>query len=155
MRIFDELVRLFLRNEHSLASDRTGESADFELQAAVALVLLEAAHGDEEYVWREHSAIVGALKRGFGIGRKEVLELLERSEMMRPPNVRLDQITQIIADRFDQAQREEIVRLLWKIVRVDGVVFEWEHVFATHVANAVGVGDSVEIRRDPNGRSTS
>lgn len=144
MRILDELVRMFLGNEHILASDRTREPADFELQAAVALVLLEAAHGDEEYVWKEHSAIVGALKRGFGIGRREVLELLERAEMMRPPNLRLDQITQVIADRFDQEQREEIVRLLWKIVQVDGVVFEWEHVFATHVADAVGIRDEAE-----------
>ena len=147
MRIFDELVRLFLANDHLLASDRTGEPADFELQAAVALLLLEAAHGDEEYVWREHRAIVSALKREFGIGRREVLELLERSEMIRPPILRLDQITQVIVDRFDEKQREEIVRLLWEVVQVDGVVFEWEHVFATHVANAVGISGG----RQPTG----
>ena len=154
MRIFDELVRFFLGNEHLLASDRTGEPADFELQAAVALLLLEAAHGDEEYVWREHRAIVSALKREFGIGRREVLELLERSEMIRPPVLRLDQITQVIAERFDEAQRKEIVRLLWEIVQVDGVVFEWERVFATHVANGVGIDDEVGDDQRPRQGST-
>ena len=152
MRLFDELVRFLLSNEHLLASDRTGEPADFELQAAVALLLLEAAHGDEEYAWQEHRAIVSALKREFGIGRREVLELLERSEMIRPPVLRLDQITQVIVERFDEAQRKKIVRLLWDVVQVDGVVFEWERVFATHVVTAVRIdGESGDDQRPTHG----
>src|SRR5262245_57544462 len=41
------------RNE-ALARDRTGAQADLELQAATTILLIEAAYGDTEYLWREH-----------------------------------------------------------------------------------------------------
>lgn len=140
MRLLDELKE-FLQREHVLATDRTGAPADLEVQAATALLLLEAAHGDEAYVWREHRAIVHGLKRAFGLGKDEVLELLGRSEEIRPPRVRLADITGVILDRYDAPQRREVVRLLWEVVDADGFVEEWENVFATHVSRAVGLRD--------------
>lgn len=140
MRLLDEL-KAFLQRGHVLATDRTGAPANLEVQAATALVLLEAAHGDETYEWREHRAIVRGLKRAFGLGKAEVLELLGRSEEIRPPRVRLADITQVIRERYDDAQRREVVRLLWQVVDADGFVEEWEKVFATHVARAVGIPD--------------
>ncbi len=140
MRLLDELQK-FLHPEHILSKDRSGALADNEIQAATALLLLEAAHGDEEFVWREHRLIVQGLERAFGLARPEVLQLLERSEEIRPPTVRLADVTQVIMDRYDETQRQEIVRLLWAIVDADGVATEWEKVFATHVAQALGISD--------------
>jgi len=140
MRLLDELKEL-LHRERVLSKDRSGAPADIEIQAAVALLLLEAAHGDEAYVWREHRAIVSGLKRAFGLRKAEVLRLLERSEEIRPPRVRLADVTQVILDRYDAAQRQKIIRLLWEIVTADGIVEEWEKVFATHVARTVGISD--------------
>jgi uncharacterized tellurite resistance protein B-like protein len=144
MRLLDEL-REFLHREHVLASDRTGAPVDVELMAATALLLLEAAHGDEEYVWREHRAIVNGLKHAFGLGKAEARQLLERSEEIRPPRVRLAEVTQVIFDRYDEAQRLEIVRLLWDVVEADGIVKEWEDVFATHVAQTVGISNEAAV----------
>lgn len=140
MRLLDELSE-FLHREHVLATDRTGEPADTEVQAATALLLLEAAHGDEEYVWREHRAIVHGLKRAFGLDKSEVLQLLERSEEIRPPRVRLADVTQVILERYDDAQRREIIRLLWDVIDADGIAVEWEKTFLAHIARAVGISD--------------
>jgi uncharacterized tellurite resistance protein B-like protein len=49
---------------------------------------------------------------------------------IRPPVV-------VIRDRFDEQQREEIVRLVWRVVEADGAVGEWEAASADHVAEAV------------------
>ena len=149
MRLLDELNE-YLHRKHVLAMDRTGIPADIEVQAATTLLLLEAAYGDEEYVWREHRAIVKGLKRAFGLGRAEVLQLLERAEEIRPPRVRLADATQVILERYDEAQRLKVVRLLWEIVDADGIVEEWESVFATHVAQAVGISEeaAAETRRE-------
>lgn len=141
MRLLDEL-REFLQREHVLARDRTGAPAEVELQAATALLLLEAAHGDEEYEWREHRAILNGLKHSFGLGKAEVLELLARSEEIRPPRVRLADVTSVIQERYDKEQRAEVVRLLRSVVESDGVVGEWEEAFAAHVAQAVGVDET-------------
>ena len=140
MRLLDELKE-FLQRKNVLAKDRTGAPADLEVQAATALVLLEAAHGDESYEWREHRAIVQGLERAFGLGKAEVRKLLQRSEEIRPPRVRLSDVTQVIRDRFEPAQRREVLRLLWQVVDADGFVEEWERSFAAHIARAVDVPD--------------
>jgi len=134
-------VREFLGGPESggLARDRDGRPADLELQAATAVLLLEAAYGDEDYAWREHRAILRGLERGFGIGPMKVRELLGRAEEIRPPAVTLADVTDVLCDRLDADQREEVLALLWDVIEADDVEEEWERSFAEHVAKAVDV----------------
>jgi uncharacterized tellurite resistance protein B-like protein len=137
-----------LRGRPELREDRDGKPADLEVQAATAILLLEAAHGDEEYAWREERAIRRGLERGFGIGRKEVNTLLGRAEEIRPPVVKLDDVTQLITERYSRDQRQRIVALLWNVIGADSVLEPWEEVFGNHVARAVGLSpDAAESAR--------
>ena len=86
MQLFDR-IRGFLQERRALARDRTGAPADLELEAATAILLIEAAFGDTEYLWREQRAIVQGLEREFGLGRGEIQELLGRANEIRPPVV--------------------------------------------------------------------
>ena len=52
-----ERVRELFRRQEPLAKDAKGEPADLEIKAAAAVLLLEAAFGDEEYVWREEHVL--------------------------------------------------------------------------------------------------
>ncbi|HVP29827.1 MAG TPA: TerB family tellurite resistance protein [Myxococcota bacterium] len=138
MKLLDR-VREFLAKRHPLAKDRTGAEADLELRAATAVLLLEAAYGDEDYAWREHHTIVKGLERDFGLGRREVLELLDRANEIRPPIVKLADVTDVLRERFDQPQREEVAALVRKVVTADNIVEEWEDIFASHIARALGL----------------
>jgi uncharacterized tellurite resistance protein B-like protein len=145
-------VRGFLESDHDeRRRQRIGAQADLEIRAATAVLLLEAAYGDTEYVWREHHTIVKALEREFGLGRKETLELLGRAAEIRPPVVKLADVTSVLRDRLDRDQRKEVAALVRQVVRADGVVGEWEQVFADHVAQAVGLGEGE--RREASERS--
>lgn len=132
-------AREFLQRQSALERDATGAKADLELQAATAVLLIEAAYGDTEYVWREHRAIVKGLEREFGLGRREVQELLGRAAEIRPPVVALADVTQVLRDRFTREQREEVLRLLWSVIDADDTIEEWEEVFAAHVATVLGL----------------
>lgn len=139
MRLFERVKEhLRGRRAHPLARDRSGKPADLELEAATAVLLLEAAYGDEEYLWREHRAIVRGLERGFGIGRRETAELMERAEEIRPPAVTLADVTQLLVDRFELQQREQVLGLLWDVIDADDIRQSWETSFAEHVAGALG-----------------
>jgi len=143
-----ERIESFLQTRRALAKDATGAKADRELQAATAILLLEAGYGDTAYDWHEHRAIVRALERDFGLGRKEVAELLERAEEIRPPVVSLADVTEVIRTRLGEDQRREVVRLLWRVIQSDGAVEPWEEAFADHVAKAVGLAsDDVRAAR--------
>ena len=143
-------VREYLRHRHPLAKDAKGQPADLELEAAAAVLLLEAAYGDEEYVWREERALVRGLERAFGIGHKEVRELIGRAEKIRPPVVRLADVTKLLADRYDLEQRGLILELVWRVIGADRSIDPWEDAFAHHVTGALGLtpdqGDAVRAR---------
>jgi uncharacterized tellurite resistance protein B-like protein len=128
-----------LHGRPELREDRDGKPADVEVRAATAILLLEAAHGDEEYAWREHRTILRGLERGFGLGQDEVRELLGRAEEIRPPVVKLADVTELLAERYTPEQRRSIVALLWKVIGADARLEPWEEVFGNHVARAVGL----------------
>ena len=150
MRLLDR-AREFLQKRHPLAQDRTGAQTDLELQAATTILLIEAAYGDTEYIWREHRTIVKGLEREFGLGRREILELLGRANEIRPPVVKLADVTDVIRDRFTKEQRKEVLRLVWRVIEADGAVEEWEEAFADHIGEAVGL--SGEDARESRGAS--
>jgi len=144
VKLLDQMHH-FLESRAELATDKAGHSADLEMRAATAVLLLEAAYGDTEYLWREHRTILKALERDFGLGKQETLELLGRADEIRPPVVALADVTAVIRDRYTKEQRKEVVRLVWRVVEADGVVEEWERAFADHIAEAVGL-DAAEAR---------
>jgi len=146
-------VKAYLEERNLLAQDRSGEPADIELQAATTILLIEAAFGDTEYIWREHRIIVRGLEREFGLGRREVRELLGRANEIRPPVVKLADVTDVIRERFTVEQRKEVLRLVWRVIEADGAVEEWEEGFADHVAKAVGLsGEDARASRGSKGR---
>jgi len=141
MQLLDRLQE-YLAARERLATDRSGKPADVELEAATAILLLEAAYGDSDYEWSEHRALLKGLEHAFGLDHDETLNLLDRAEEIRPPIVKLQDVTDVILDRFDVAQREEVVALIWKVIDADDVVEEWEQAFVDHVAKAVGLSDA-------------
>lgn len=134
-----ERLQEFLGERDRLATDKKGKPADIELEAATAILLLEAAYGDSEYEWSEHRTLLKGLEDAFGLDKQATLDLLDRAEEIRPPIVKLDDVTNVIVDRFSEEQRAEVVSLIWKVVEADDIVEEWEESFATHVARAVGL----------------
>ena len=158
MGLLDQ-VREFLQKREPLAKDRTGAQSDLELQAATTILLLEAAYGDTDYLWREDRTIVKGLEREFGLGKREVLELLGRANEIRPPVVKLADVTDVIRDRFTPEQRKEVLRLVWRVIEADGTVDEWEESFADHIGKAVGLsGEEARAARQsrsgaPSGKS--
>ena len=132
-------VRSHLERTATLATDGRGEPVDLEVKAAAAVLLLEAAHGDETYVWKEERALRRGLESAFGIGRRETRHLLERAEEIRPPVLRLDDVTEVLATRLDEAQRESVLALLWQVIEADAVLEPWEAAFAEHATRALGL----------------
>jgi uncharacterized tellurite resistance protein B-like protein len=138
MTLLDQL-REFLGKRDPLATDKSGRPADVEIEAATAILLLEAAYGDSEYEWSEHRTLLKSLEDAFGLDKKETLNLLDRAEEIRPPIVKLADVTDVLVDRFSEEQRAEVVSMIWKVVEADDVLEEWEESFANHIAKAVGL----------------
>lgn len=148
MKLLDR-IQEFLGNRGRLATDKSGKPSDVEVEAATAILLLEAAYGDSEYEWSEHRSLLTSLENAFGLDKQETLNLLDRAEEIRPPIVKLQDVTDVIADRFSEEQRAQVVSMIWRVIDADDVLEEWEESFANHVAKAVGLSAEAasEVRR--------
>ncbi len=142
-------IRRLLRIRHTTAVHDPRVREDEEIRAVVAMLLLEAAYGDEEYVWCEHQTIVRGLKRVFGLSRAEVDDVLARARFLRPPGMRLSEATRFLTRNLDEPDRQAIVELLLRVVDADGITEEWERAFVEAVSEALGLDEqSLEcIRR--------
>ena len=142
-----ERVREVVGRKAPLAKDAEGAPVDLEIMAAAAVLLLEAAYGDEAYVWKEERALVRGLERALGIGRVEIRALLARAEEIRPPVVTLADVTDVLR-RYDLGQRKQVLALLWRVIEADARVVPWEAAFVEHVTKALGLSaaEGAEVR---------
>ena len=82
----DEIRRLIsVRKTPQLSDGSLG--SDLEVQAVTAMLLMEAAYGDEAYAWSEHRSIVLGLKRAFGLSRSDVARVMDQAQSLRPPPI--------------------------------------------------------------------
>ncbi len=140
IEILEEIKRLIKVRGTTPVSDPHSRE-DAEIQAVTAMLLLEAAYGDEEYVWCEHRSIVLGLKRAFGLSKSDVDRVLSVAHSLRPPHTRLADATRLLAESLCNSDRLAVVELLWRIVDADGVVHAWELVFASHIATSLGLSE--------------
>ena len=141
-----ERVRSFLQPQPAhLATDRVGEPAAEDARLATAVLLLEMAYGDTEYVAAEKKAIRQIVEREFGISGRDAKRLLESAEAERPKTGNYSWVSERIQKEYSEEQRKRIVALVWKVVYADRVVEEFEEVFGNYVGKLVGLSPE-EIR---------
>lgn len=123
-------VKEFLRGQGILVQDQNGQVPSQELQLAAAALLLEGAYGDEECSRAEQVEIIGDLAFEFGISKKETMRLVEDANEIRLNHESLRPLITVINNRFTREQRLEVLSLVWRVVLADGVVQEFEKVYA-------------------------
>jgi uncharacterized tellurite resistance protein B-like protein len=138
MAILDR-IRTFLDGEGSLTRDASGEYADIDLWVGTAVLLLELAYGDTEYVPKEQRLIRRSIEREFGILPHDARELLKRAEAARTRHDAVSRVAERIRQGYDEEQRKRIIALLWKVVHADGEVAGFETVFTDHVTQLAGL----------------
>lgn len=148
MSLFD-YVRTHILGKPHLETDQFGQPAEAELRLATVVLLLETAYGDHEYVPVERDAIRRGIKREFGIGEKDALDLMERARRAQRQGADLASISAKLTRSYDLEQRERIVDLLWKVVYADKIVDAEEVAFAEQVAKMAGLtrDQAIECRR--------
>jgi len=138
--MFEKLKSIF-EGRHELAVDANGAPADEELRAATAVLLLEAAHGDQELLRQEAKTVLRAMQREFGLSAEEARELAGRAEAIRPPAVTLQELTDVVHRGFTPEQRRRVLALVWKIVEADHEETDWEGTFVQFVKERLGLSE--------------
>jgi len=129
----------------------TGESEDVttgenEVRLAIAALLFHVIAVDGVVLEEERAALTELLERRFDLAPDEAAVLLAAAEVADAEAVDLYGFTSVIKRELDQAERDRLIGMMWKMVYADGKVHEFQDNVVWRVAELLGVPSQTRIR---------
>ena len=116
-----------------------------DLRLAVAVLLVEAAHMDDQFGPNERAVIERLLTEKFELSKDEAEKLLSLSESTVARAAQLHPYTRTCFTRMDPDQRLHIIEMLWEVVYTDGVLDPEEDLLVRRIAGLIDVTDRERI----------
>jgi len=106
-----------------------------QTRLAACVLLLEAAHSDDECSAEELGHVVATLKNDFSLNQAHADELLELARVERQNSIDLWQFTNQLNEQFSKEQKMAVMESVWRIIFADGKLDAHEDYFAHKLAN--------------------
>jgi uncharacterized tellurite resistance protein B-like protein len=141
--MFDAISRLF----GDPSGARRGQPLSEEDQRLAAAALLYHVIAIDGLVTdEERTLLADLLMRRFGLGIDAARALVKEAEAADREAVDLYGFTSVLKRQLDEADRERIVEMMWKLTYADGSVHEFEDNVIWRVAELLGVSSQTRIR---------
>jgi uncharacterized tellurite resistance protein B-like protein len=146
-----DAIKSFLNDLTGRPEPRTLGPDEHRLAAAALFFHVIAVDGivsDDE-----RQALSAVLKRHFELDEKETEALISAAETADKEAVDLYSFTSVLKRQADEADRERIVEMMWRLVYADGALHEFEDNVIWRVAELLGVDPKARIRLKQAARS--
>nr|MBF0222248.1 TerB family tellurite resistance protein [Desulfobulbaceae bacterium] len=102
---------------------------------AAGVLLLEAAHVDNECTDQEMEHVVLTIKTMFNLDNDCVNELLAEAHRVRDNSVDLWQYTNYMNQNYSKEEKLQVMEDVWRVIHADGQLEKHEDHFAHKLAN--------------------
>jgi uncharacterized tellurite resistance protein B-like protein len=148
-----DAIKSFLTDLTGAADKRDlGEDED---RLAAAALLFHATAVDGVVSPDERKVLANLLMRQFDLDTEDAAALVADAEAADKEAIDLYGFTSVLKRRFDEADREKIVEMMWKLVYADGTVHEFEDNLIWRVAELLAVPSQTRIRLKQSVRDAS
>lgn len=117
------------------------ESGDDSYTAAAVAVLVEAAFLDGNFDDSERATIAGIMVDRFGLSAEDATKLIDDAAGRAGGANNVYAATRIIKDEFSDAERIDVVEMLWEVAYADGQLHDYEANLVRRVAGLLYVKD--------------
>lgn len=101
-------------------ADATSSDQEEKLRIATCALFLEIANIDNEFSEEERDNILSLLKTEYDLSDENALELAQTAMEELKGSIDLWQFTNLINEKYSDAEKVRVVEMLWKIVYADG-----------------------------------
>jgi uncharacterized tellurite resistance protein B-like protein len=136
--MLDRLKQLF---QPQATSRPSGPHRFDELQLAAAAMLVEAGTMDSTFDAEERARISRLVQDRFALSAAEAADLVGEAEQMAAASVEWHGFTRAIKNGFDQAERVQLIEMLWEVVYADGELHDYEASLLRRVTGLLYVSD--------------
>lgn len=96
--------------------------ADADIRVATCALFLEIANIDSEFSDEERRRILTIMQDVYGLSHEDAVDIARRAADELRDSVDLWKFTNLINERYTDAEKERVVELLWRVVYADGVL---------------------------------
>lgn len=124
-----------------------------QTRLAACVLLLEAAHSDDECTKQEMERVVATMQQDFSLEADHVAELIELANASREEAIDLWQFTNQLNQQFSKEQKLAIMESVWRIIFADGRLDAHEDHFAHKLANLLRLshGEMIDAKLSARG----
>lgn len=112
-----------------------------ELQLAAAALLVEAARMDDAVDPAELERVGELVRWRFGLNAAESETLIAAARDATAGSVQLYGFTRMVRDRFSNAERVQLIEMMWDVAYADGQLHELEAQLLRRMAGMLNVSD--------------
>ncbi|MBW2471316.1 MAG: TerB family tellurite resistance protein [Deltaproteobacteria bacterium] len=120
--------RTLLNKSQDLSAESFGREERTRIAASV--ILLEAAHADNECTKEELEHVIETLRSDFKLSQEHAEDLVELAHHERKNAVDLFEFTNHINSEFSKAEKKAVLQAVWRIIHLDGQLEKHEDHFA-------------------------
>ncbi len=131
--MFDLLRKIIEKRNNSRGI--AAADPDLRTRLAAAVILLEAAHADNDCTEEEFDHVLETLKTTFALSHEYAEELMELAHQEREQALDLWQFTNHINQLYNKEEKIEVMEAVWRIIHADGRLEAHEDHFAHKLAN--------------------
>lgn len=117
------------------AGQGRGNGVEDNIHFAAAVLLLEAAHVDDECTGEEMAHVIHTLRSEFKLAPQYVEELVALAGAERDKALDLWQFTNQMNQHYSLAEKMTVMEAVWRIIFADGRLEAHEDHFAHKLAN--------------------
>jgi uncharacterized tellurite resistance protein B-like protein len=132
-------IKSFLSNFFLPAEDMQSMNDARGLQLATAVLLVEVMRCDSAFAAKERAATEKALRNTFALSEADLARLMAQAEQTAQGSNDYFRFTSAMNDQFTQAQKIQVVELMWRVAFADGVLNEHEHHLISKIAGLLHV----------------
>jgi len=151
------MFNLFLKIIEKKTDNKSVAAADPGLRArlAAAVILLEAAHADDDCTEAELGHVMETLQNTFTLSHEHTEGLVELAHEERKQAFDLWQFTNHINQRYSKEEKIEVMEAVWRIIHSDGRLEAYEDNFAHKLANLLRLthGEMIEAKIKARGQA--
>ena len=134
-------IKALFGEREGRGSGASGAHSDDELHLAAAALMVEAACLDGDFDDRERAKIDALLRQRFALTDDETRTLLEIATAEQGIRHQLLPYTRIIKERFSEAERIELVEMLWEVAYADAELHDYEANLLRRIGGLIYVSD--------------
>jgi uncharacterized tellurite resistance protein B-like protein len=112
-----------------------------ERQLAAAALMVEAATMDDTLDAAERARITSLVQNRFGLSPEDACDLVGEAERAAAASVEWHGFTRAIKEGFDDAERVELIEMLWEVAYADGELHDYEASLLRRIAGLLYVSD--------------